>query len=174
MVLHIVLMSLVAPAAAIALPERFVARAAGHNTLWAASAVQIALLWGIHAPTALNYTMHAPAAGFAAMALLFASAVWFWTAVLAQRGTGRWRALAALLITGKLFCLLAAILVFSPRILYPGHVVAIADQQFAGLLMIVLCPLTYVVAAISISTRWIFDMVANDGLRRPASGGNDA
>ncbi len=49
---------------------------------------------------------------------LFAVALLFWTGVLQMRGPGRWQAILGLIITGKLSCLLAALLIFSPRFLY--------------------------------------------------------
>jgi putative membrane protein len=98
----------------------------------------------------------------------FAAALWFWLAILADRSAMRWRALFALLITGKLFCLLGALLVFAPRLLYgdvaahglqvAGHDAALADQQLAGLLMLAVCPLTYVLAGVIIAAQWMSDL----------------
>jgi putative membrane protein len=56
----------------------------------------------------------------------------------------------------RLFCLLGAIFVFAPRPLFAHHGgVSLEDQQLAGLLMIVACPLTYVVAGTVIAARWV-------------------
>jgi len=51
------------------------------------------------------------------------------------------------------------LLIFAPRLLYPGlahsgHVVGspLTDQHLGGLLMVVVCPLTYVLAGVVIST----------------------
>ena len=90
---------------------------------------------------------------------LFAAAIWFWSALLGLRGGARWRGLLALLLTAKIFCLLGVLLVFAPRLLYPeamfsahagGHLVSasLADQQLAGLLMLVVCPASYLTAAV--------------------------
>jgi putative membrane protein len=52
------------------------------------------------------------------------------------------------------------LLTFAPRVLYDVTVVNtsmtinLADQQLAGLLMITICPLTYVLAAIMLISRW--------------------
>jgi putative membrane protein len=83
----------------------------------------------------------------------------------------------ALLITGKLFCLLAALLVFSPRVLYPDALAAhrhapvaadlLSDQHLAGLLMLVLCPLTYVLAGVLIAERWLREL-RDDGCNAQA------
>jgi putative membrane protein len=112
---------------------------------------------------------------------LFASALWFWLAVIADRGAFRWRALFALLMTGKLFCLLGVLLVFAPRLLYgdqaTGHSWhtpvtphAFADQHLAGLLMLVVCPLTYVLAAVVIAAQGLRDLARVDSA--PSNGRN--
>jgi putative membrane protein len=98
-----------------------------------------------------------------------AAALWFWLAVLSDRSTMRWRALFALLITGKLFCLLGALLVFAPRLLYGGIAAhgplagddgALADQHLAGLMMLAVCPLTYVLAGVVIAAQWLSDLAS--------------
>jgi putative membrane protein len=66
-----------------------------------------------------------------------------------MRGAMRWHGILGLVVTGKLSCLLAALLVFSPRQLFTEahhHVGSLDDQQVAGLLMLTACPLSYVVA----------------------------
>jgi putative membrane protein len=90
------------------------------------------------------------------LALFFSSFV-FWSAVICASGLARWHAVAALLLTGKLTCLLSALLVFSPRALYgTGEAVRqLDDQQLAGLFMITACPLSYLVAAVVIVARLI-------------------
>ena len=141
---------------------------ASTRTLVAASVVQLVLLWGWHAPPALALTLHTPAAHAAMQISCLAAALWFWLAILADRSAMRWRALFALLITGKLFCLLGALLVFAPRLLYgdaaahglhvAGHDAALADQHLAGLLMLAVCPLTYVLAGVVIAAQWLSDL----------------
>jgi putative membrane protein len=173
MSMHLFLMNLVAPAIAVAAfaisPMPF-ARSAG-GWLVFASAAQIAVLWLAHAPPLVLASMSNPFVHFAIQVMLFATAVWFWHAILHQEGAARWRAIFALLITGKLFCLLAALLVFSPRALYPlhlhgGHMAGAADpltdQYLAGLLMLVICPLTYVFAGVLIAERWLSELRRQD------------
>ncbi|MDP3527272.1 MAG: cytochrome c oxidase assembly protein [Hoeflea sp.] len=156
---HIVVMNAVAPAIAYVLRARLPATL--ERTVFGAAALQIILLWGWHSPAALETAMHNPAAGMAMHLTLFLSALWFWSAVVTTSERGIWRALVALLVTGKLFCLLGALFAFSRTALYPGHAplasleTAIADQQLAGLLMLAVCPLTYVGAALLLSIRWI-------------------
>jgi putative membrane protein len=87
-------------------------------------------------------------------ALLACLALAFWTALLSLSRTQRWHSPIVLFVTGKLACLLAAFLIFSPRLLYASidhaaHMqIGIADQQLAGLLMIVACPLSYLTTAV--------------------------
>jgi putative membrane protein len=95
-------------------------------------------------------------------ASLLVAATWFWIAVyegMRDRVTA-WRPIVALLVTSKLFCLLGVLFIFAPRVLSAGaphHQAAhlLADQQLAGLLMIVACPLTYLLAGIVCAARWL-------------------
>jgi putative membrane protein len=85
---------------------------------------------------------------------LFLSAVAFWRLILTLIGARRWHAVPVLLLTGKLSCLLAALLVFSPRVLY-GPAFGLDDQHLAGLLMISACPLSYLVAGVVLSVQLV-------------------
>ncbi|MBU4528082.1 MAG: cytochrome c oxidase assembly protein [Hoeflea sp.] len=158
MLWHIALMNALAPAIAYSLRTRLPASL--ETSIFLATALQIGLLWGWHSPAALEAAMQYPVAGIAMHISLFLSALWFWGAVVTTSERGSWRALVALLLTGKLFCLLGALLVFSNSSLYPAHGsiasldAAVAHQQRAGLLMLALCPLTYVAAGIVLSIRW--------------------
>jgi putative membrane protein len=171
MATHILAMNVVAPLGFLAF--RFLGPAgpvqSARHWIGTATAFQLALLWGWHSPAAIQYAF-ASAAGFAAMQLsLFLAALWFWHSVIAAARTSRWRSILALLTTGKLFCLLGVLLTFAPRPLYPlpaesyahmGHSVseaALSDQQLAGLLMVVACPLTYVLASIVVASRWLLE-----------------
>lgn len=138
----------------------------GSRALALSTALQIVLLWGWHAPTVFA-AAHSNAATMAAMHIsLFVAAAWFWTTVFSVNGNARWMSIAAVLITGKLFCLLAILLAMSPRTLYAAshgshlHLhshtdIALADQQLAGLVMIVTCPLIYIVAGVAIAVKWL-------------------
>jgi putative membrane protein len=90
---------------------------------------------------------------------LYASALFFWIAVYRQIQENAWRALMALLVTGKLYCMLAVLLVFSPRALYtadaPHMAIDLADQQLAGTMMVVACPLSYILIATVLTVRWL-------------------
>ena len=167
MLQHLVLMNVVVPLLVFcALPYR-PARIADS---WAyATAAQLALLWGWHAPPVLDAAMASPMLMVAMYVSLVAAAGWFWLSIAAMPATARWRSIFALLITGKLFCLLGALLVFSPRLLFGpmdqhSHAMgaggALADQQMAGLVMLVACPLTYVLAGVWITARWFLALEA--------------
>lgn len=164
MVAHILLMNLAAPLLALAWlgarPPPAAARA-----LWPATVTQLALLWLFHVPAVAGLA-GAWLPHLAMQLLLLASALWFWLAALAP-GARRWQALLALLLSGKLFCLLGVLLVFAPRLLYPEGALcgasSLADQQLAGLLMLVACPASYLVAAVVVAVRWLGVLEGGDG-----------
>jgi len=171
MATHLLLMNAVAPLVALAVRASARMSTSGPpptRMLVAASVVQLALLWGWHAPPALALAVRMPAVHVMMQVSCLAAALWFWLAILADRSAMRWRALFALLITGKLFCLLGALLVFAPRLLYgdiaahglhvADHNAALADQHLAGLLMLAVCPLSYVLAGVVIAARWLHDL----------------
>lgn len=165
MAVHISEMNLAAPlCAAIVSHARPAAAKSVHLGL--ATALQVVLLWGWHTP-AIFVTAASSPIHMAAMHLsLFAVAVWFWTAVIDHVRRASWMPIAALLVTGKLFCLLGVLLTFAPRSIYwpSGFSSAdlaaamLADQQLAGLLMLAACPVVYVGAAIIAARRWLISM----------------
>ncbi|WP_309084758.1 cytochrome c oxidase assembly protein [Chelativorans sp.] len=183
MAVHILAMNLAAPAAVFA--WRLAAGAGTEQSdarwIWPAATVQIALLWFWHLPEPLAFAFAAPG-GQALMHLsLFAAAFWFWRAILDEAEAARWRALGALLFTGKLFCLLGVLLTFAPRSLYVrvaeicfgGRVspeALVADQQLAGLLMLVSCPLVYVLAGVIIAARWLREIDGRQASYLPEEG----
>lgn len=162
MLQHIALMNVAVPALVFfVLSYRSVALA---KTWPFATAAQLALLWGWHSPPALAAAMAAPWVMMFMHLSLVLAAAWFWLAIASMPAVARWRSIFALLITGKLFCLLGALLVFSPRVLFGAHhgpmAGALADQQMAGLIMLVACPLTYVLAGVWLTARWFLALEA--------------
>ncbi len=171
MAVHILLMNLAAPVAAFAMtrvrPQR---REIAGPALALATLAQIATLWAWHAPPFLNRALELPTVHLLMNATLFLAAFLFWGAVLASRGKRSWQPIVALLVTSKLYCLLAVLFVFAPRALYPAFAAShtahatgalnatLADQQLAGLIMLVACPVTYVLAGIVIAARWLLTM----------------
>jgi putative membrane protein len=160
MLIHILTMNVAAPGLAAMLVATTRTREVAPGRLWLIAAAQVLLLWLLHTPRFHLMAAHSAATGLTMHVALAGLAVTFWFAVLSLPRTQRWHAPAILLLTGKLACLLAAILIFSPRLLYSGdhgtHAgFDLADRHLAGLLMIVACPLSYVTAAILITVRLI-------------------
>lgn len=167
MVLHITSMNVVAPL----LATLIITRRRLYNTpaswIWMAAFIQIALLWIWHSPRIYDAIAQSPVLELALHSTLFLVALVFWFAVLTISPAARWQAIPALLLTGKLTCLLAALLIFAPRTLYKSasHLDHLAedltrfspldDQHLAGLLMITACPLSYLVAAVVIAVQLV-------------------
>jgi putative membrane protein len=161
MMMHIVAMSLLAPLLAtgwaLIAPGRF----ASGRELWAATGLQISALWLWHLPAAHHFAAASAAGTLVMHASLLIVAIWFWLSLVRLRDAQQWHGILALLITGKLACLLAALLVFAPRAVLAAHSYhdvtgrALDDQHLAGLLMIVACPASYVLAGVLIAVRLI-------------------
>lgn len=177
MAAHIVSMNVVAPLIAAFIAARRAKATTPASWLWSATLVQIILLWAWHAPAVHNAIAGAPLLQAALHAGLLAIATLFWFSVLTVNDWSRWHTIPALLLTGKLACLLAALLIFAPRTLYAaaGHLVhsvhqaatigALDDQHLAGLLMITACPLSYLVAAVMIASQLISSRSGLHGAR---------
>lgn len=164
MAVHIVAMNLAAPALALAWRIFGGGERARAGWLWPATALQLALLLGWHLPGVLTLAF-ASGAAMAAMHLsLFLAALAFWAAVIDAAEGAAWRPLVALAITGKIFCLLGVLYALAPRSIYAGiassheampPVDLLADQQLAGLLMLIACPIAYGLAGLAVAARWL-------------------
>ena len=164
MAIHIVLMNVVAPlGAALFVGNRGVGRP---MPLWAVAVLQTALFWAWHAPVVQRHVMTSGLLHAAMHASFFVTAFCFWRALLRLAPESRWQGIPVLLLTGKLFCLLAVLLIFAPRLLYElptnehtSHAndlsTGLADQQLAGLLMVVACPLSYLIAGVVLAAQII-------------------
>lgn len=127
-----------------------------------AAAVHGALLWLWHWPPLYAAVLAHAGLHLFALALLLASAWWFWRAVLLAPVPQRGVALLALLATMAHTGLLGALLTFAGEPLYvlqaPGArawgLEPLQDQQLAGLLMWVLGALGYLLAAVALALRW--------------------
>ena len=123
--------------------------------------LQLLLFFVWHAPQTLAWMMMSPPLHIVMQGILLLVATAFWAGVVQRAGGNVWGAVVALLLTGKLFCLVALVLVFAPRVLYLSQgphahaAIDLADQQLAGLLMITACPMTYILAAIILVARWL-------------------
>lgn len=159
---HIVLMNVVALAAAAGWGSRAPHWFARYPV--AAAAAQIILLWFWHAPPVLSTVLGNGLLHIGMQASLLLVAFWFWRSLLAVSGQRQWLPVALLLLTSKLFCLLGVLLIFAGRDLYRlaadhahlhGAVSGLADQQLAGLLMIVACPVSYLGVGVYLASRWV-------------------
>jgi putative membrane protein len=167
---HVVAMNVVAPVIVFLVLRRLPHGAMGimGDCLVQATVVQIGLIWGWHLPGAFQKAHESDLLTIAMHASLFAAALAFWAAVFSAAGRAPWKCIVALLVTGKLFCLFGAVLIFAPRLLYAlphsdamaGHA-TVDDQHLAGLIMVTACPLTYVGAAIAIAAFWLRDLGAS-------------
>lgn len=156
MALHIMLMNVAAPLLAAAMARNAVAHSDRAAMVWIIAVMQMVLLWAWHAPALQQQAMQSHALQLGMHASLFLVALSFWRALLRLSPLVRWQAIPVLLLTGKVTCLLAALLIFAPRVLYASthsgaaHLATttLEDQQLAGLLMITACPLSYLVAGV--------------------------
>lgn len=177
MALHIAAMNIVAPVAAWLLRDARFARldrlSAG---LGAAAALQLGLLWLLHVPAVFSLMGTSPLLAAPMHAALLGLSFVFWRQVFAVATTSPWKSIVALLLTGKIVCLLGVLLLFANRPVYTlshGDMVmpsSVADQQLAGLLMLVGCPLTYIAGAVLLVSRWLLGMDRNE----PAPGSGTA
>ncbi|MCT7373981.1 cytochrome c oxidase assembly protein [Chelativorans salis] len=163
MTMHILAMNLLAPLLAYTL-YRIHWRYLPHLTfLSAAAALQIALLWVWHVPAILAAAASSSSLSVVMHISLLLSALFFWISIIYSAARSPWGSIGALLVSGKLFCLLGVLLLFAPRPLYrlTGHeptasmASQLADQQMAGLLMLIVCPLTYVLGSILVARHWL-------------------
>ena len=155
---HLFAMNVVAPLLAVALVRRSSPRLARDEVLWGSFALQLLLLCLWHLPGLQKAAGASPALHIVFLLSLLLAATLFWSSVVALAIRRSWQPLAALLLTGKIACLLAALLIFAPRDLYglPAIVAflcgtgpsTLEDQQLAGFLMVTACPLSYLVAGV--------------------------
>lgn len=135
---HLVLIGVVAPALAVALPWRGAPGAAAFVTLSAA-------LWAWHVPAVYAAAWDSTAIYLAMQAALILPGWAFWNAVLAARRDAMAVFVSAMMVAGLAgqMGLIGAILTFATRALYPEHLVGaeafgisiMTDQQLAGLIM---------------------------------------
>lgn len=128
-------------------------------SLWLATVIQLLFFLAFHIPF-IHQKMHFHGAYM--LVPMLAASIWFWTTVFHTCHKNYWKSVLALLLTGKAFCLIAVLLIFSPRSLYSNshYIVGLGEQQLAGLIMVVACPLTYICAAVLLSVRWL-DSIAH-------------
>lgn len=151
---HVLLVAVAAPLIAWALPTRRV------GPLALATAVQAAVFWGWHAPSAYAAALSSDMVYWTMQLSLLASAVWFWAGV---RRASAPAAVGCLLIAMVAMGLLGALLTFAEQPIYAPHLLttqvwgftALADQQAAGLIMWAPAAAVYLAAALLVLGRWI-------------------
>jgi len=158
---HLILIGLLAPLLAIALPLRRIPAGAAFLALSAA-------LWAWHVPVVYAAAWDHPALYWAMQATLLMPAWAVWSGVFTRR-SGLGGAVAAAFPVAALagqMGLIGAILTFAPRPLYGEHLVyteafgltALADQQLAGLMMWVPGMLPFAIfAALTLRAAWIHE-----------------
>jgi len=159
MILHIALMNGAAPLLAARLIRYYPTQVSqNHWHLLIAATAQLALFFTWHSPPVMALAMHNLVLGVVMQLSLLFAAIWFWKCILSYEAGSLWPPIIALLLTGKLYCLFAVLLIFAPRPLYAagmaGHG-SHTDQQLAGLLMVTACPIIYILAAAVLVARWL-------------------
>jgi putative membrane protein len=135
---HVLLIAAVAPLLAFAFPMRRLPS----PPLAALVGLHAIVLWVWHMPGPYEWGLATAPNYWLMQASLLGSAWLLWRAILSSTAEPGW-ALMALVATIGQMGLLAALIVFAPRPLYPAHFAAtavwgmspLADQQLAGLLM---------------------------------------
>lgn len=158
---HLILIGLLAPLLAIALPLRRIPAGAAFFALSAA-------LWAWHVPAVYAAAWDHPALYWVMQATLLLPAWAVWSAVFSRR-SGLGGAVAAAIPVAALagqMGLIGAILTFAPRPLYQEHLVyteafgltPLADQQLAGLVMWVPGMLPFALfAALTLRAAWVHE-----------------
>ena len=158
---HILMMNAIAPLTAIGW-ARF--RSAGgifasDRALIAGFVLQIGVLYAWHLPGVVGNGESRPVFHGAMHLALLGSAFVFWAAILSLEGAALWRGIIALTLTGKLACLLGALLLLAPRLIDGGAGAgsdeALHDQRTAGLVMLAACPLCYLATAVHMVVKWL-------------------
>jgi putative membrane protein len=148
---HVLLIAAVAPLLALAFPMRRLP----YPPLGLLVGVHAAILWLWHSPGPYTWGLASVPAYWLMQTSLLASAWFLWRGVFTST-TQFGSALVALAATAAQMGLLAALIVFAPRPLYPVHfsstaawgLIPLADQQLAGLLMWVPATLPYLTAGL--------------------------
>jgi len=125
-------------------------------------------VWCWHVPAAFELALRSRAWHVAEHATFLVAGLLFWSPVIAPWPTRphwpRWMMVPYLLVADLQNTALAAILIFSDRILYPSYgttPAALQDQVTAGLLMWVPMSLAYLVPAAAITWRLLSPQPAN-------------
>jgi putative membrane protein len=118
-------------------------------------------LWGWHLPGPYQAALRSPWIHLAEHVSFFGTAVLWWASVVGRRRLAHATAMAFVFTTMLHASWLAALLTFSPRVLYPFYAVhhfvglsALQDQQLAGVLMWVPPGILYVGVIVVLFFQW--------------------
>lgn len=181
---HIVLMGIAAPLLVLGLPGPIIIRALSRGwqrwiasiaaskawrvgwtcltATWVVASVQLAVFLFWHAPPAIALSLQSDIVHSAMHGSLLGAALLFWTAITRIHGNGLIVGTLALLLTFKSSLIIGALLVFSPRAFYASYATygaawgfsPLEDQQLAGLLMMSVGAMMYLVAAVILVAAW--------------------
>lgn len=176
MLLHIFTMGVMAPMAAILFMHFERRRQGGEakSRLLTATVLQLVIFVLWHTPALMAAAMRDLSVMLAMQVTLFAVSVNFWMQGLRMNRRKPWLFAASLMVSGKIFCLLAAVMLFAPQPAFHVEHMGVAatslyDQQTAGLIMLAVCPLIYVISGIVLIARWF---LASCRLNASPLGGN--
>lgn len=117
-----------------------------------AALVEAVVVWGWHVPALRRVVTHAPLWLALEQGMFLAAGLLLWSAVLAPRH--RAAGVAALLVTSMHMTLLGALIGLAPRPLYMHHgPEALADQQLAGVVMLLVGGIAYLVGGLAMLGR---------------------
>lgn len=153
---HVVLVAIVAPLVALALPPR--AAPPGRLAGW--TIAQALVLWAWHAPALYSAALSNDAIYWLMQLSLLGSSTAFWIVI---RTASPLNSVAALLATMVQMGLLGALITFSANPLYEPHFATswswgfspLEDQQLGGLIMWAPAAAFYLVAALLIAGSWL-------------------
>jgi putative membrane protein len=136
--------------------------------LWSATALHAGVLWIWHAPGLLRPVLASEAVHVVQHASFVLSALFFWTAVQRSERQAPGSAVLALFLTSLQAGLLGALMTFSRAPWYPFApdpfplcgLSRLEDQALAGLIMWIPACTIYVVAAMVVMARWLFQLEA--------------
>ena len=117
-----------------------------------AAMIEAVIVWGWHVPALRSLAEHHPLALVVEQASFLAAGLLLWSAVLAPRH--RAAGVGALLVTSMHMTLLGALIGLAPRPLYMHHGAdALADQQVAGVVMLLVGGIAYLVGGLAMLGR---------------------
>jgi putative membrane protein len=145
-----------------------------------AAILELAVVWGWHAPALHHAARHSTPGLVAEQASFLAAGLLVWCAACggppARRAERTLAGVMALLLTSAHMTLLGALLALAPRPLYAaGDAVALADQQAGGVLMLLVGGVAYLAGGLGLSARLLGATAAAAPGRRVATRrGDDA